>query len=210
MSGAATTFAATILVILERLSTGTGRHTGRSKYHLGNLYCSRMLSRVALPGPETGCRTPAVQTGDVGLTVRVARWRNWRLPGLPITVIILFFLVAATGETIKAQDRADAVRAGNPVAESRFLSLILLSATAEPVLVEPTSRTIALPPLPTRIDRLLLLGQANSTVVVYDSLQQKVVYLPASSVNLHVTNCRSPETKQRTPAHDEACTRLQS
>jgi hypothetical protein len=151
----------------------------------------------------------------VGFAVLVAqffkRLFGWRRLWILILFVSLFFGFVVGFGSLKARDRANAVRAGEPVAESRLFLLVLLSLTAEPVQVEPTSKTATLPPLPTTIDRpLLLLGQANATIVVYDSLVQKAVYLPASSVTLQVSNCRSPDTRQRTAAYDEACTHLRS
>jgi hypothetical protein len=147
----------------------------------------------------------------VGFAVLVARRFKWRVLWTLIIFVSLFFGFVVGFGGLKARDRANAVRVGEPVAESRLFLLVLLSLTAEPVLVEPTSTTAALPSLPTRTDRpLLLLGQANGTIVVYDSVLQKAVYLPASSVTLQVSNCRSPETRERTAAYDEACTHLQS
>jgi hypothetical protein len=54
MSGAATTFAATSLVIPQATIDRNWPPYERSKYHPGNLCCSRTFSRVVLPALVVG------------------------------------------------------------------------------------------------------------------------------------------------------------
>jgi hypothetical protein len=100
-----------------------------------------------------------------------------------------------------ARRAARAVQAGKPVspthhgAESTFplaltLGLPLLAIHADPATVEPAGKPEDAPAAERlRGQKVLYLGQANGTVVLYDPAAQQAVYLPASAIILKVTNC---------------------
>jgi hypothetical protein len=90
---------------------------------------------------------------------------------------------------------ADQVRAGKAVSPMRFwmapiAGFEVLAIHAAPATVEPVGKPDD-SPAAERLQgrRLLYLGQSSGTVVLYDAATQRAVYVPASSVILHVANC---------------------
>jgi hypothetical protein len=99
---------------------------------------------------------------------------------------------------------ANAVMAGKPISPlvtgERFLPLPKLAIHADPAMVEPVGKLTDSPSIE-RLHgrRLLYLGQSGGTVVLYDATADRAVYVPASSIVLHVANCDA------TPPPDAAC-----
>jgi hypothetical protein len=91
-----------------------------------------------------------------------------------------------------AQGAAGHVEEGEPVrpVELRLLvlpPLILLAIHADPVHVEPAGKPGDFPAVERLQEHdLLYLGQSTGTVVLYNSTTQEAVYVPASSIVLHV------------------------
>jgi hypothetical protein len=98
---------------------------------------------------------------------------------------------------VSADDAARDVKAGKPVRPVRppvpgmSIPLIILAIHADPATVEPAGQLGASPAAERlRGRRLLYLGQAGGTVVFYDVAAQQAVYVPGSSIILHVGNCK--------------------
>jgi hypothetical protein len=96
-----------------------------------------------------------------------------------------------------AEGAARDVKAGKPVRPVRppvpgmSIPLTILAIHADPATVEPTGKPGASPAADRlRGRRLLYLGQAGGTIVLYDVAAQRAVYVPASAVILQVANCR--------------------
>jgi hypothetical protein len=81
-----------------------------------------------------------------------------------------------------------------------FRGLDVLAIHAAPATVEPAGKPSDSPAAERlRGRRLLYLGQSGGTVVLYDAATQRAVYVPGSSVILHVANCDAK------PPPDPAC-----
>lgn len=131
------------------------------------------------------------------------------------TLIPLVLLLILAFPLLDAGDAARAVRAGKPVTPIRLprppplpplvvLPLPVLAIRADPATIEPAGKPEDNPAVARlRGRRLLYLGQANATVVLYDPSIQQAVYVPAGSVVLRVSNC----TTKRSP--DPVCKQLQ-
>ncbi|HSP36561.1 MAG TPA: hypothetical protein VLR26_02280 [Frankiaceae bacterium] len=183
---------------------------------------SKFYDALGLRSADVGFTYASVLPTAAGLAVTfaavlaasaaVAYWRAWHLIATFIAVAVLFFTGISLWQVEKVNSRITAVRHGEPVAESRLGPFVFLSLHAEPVTLTAADPSKPGPALPVRPDRpLLLLGQANALVVVYDSLLEQAVYLPAGSVIVHATSCRSPATtKSGDPAFTAACQRLQA
>jgi hypothetical protein len=92
----------------------------------------------------------------------------------------------------------DRVKRGEAVLPPRLpaMDFTVLPIHADPVVIEPNDakaiRSISLdkqPPDSKGRSRFLYLGQSNGEVVIYDSGQQRVLYIPSSDVLLSITNC---------------------
>jgi hypothetical protein len=117
-----------------------------------------------------------------------------------ILVSAAFMVAALTPPLLHAGDAAREVREGKPVGPIRFpgafgvpvpaLPLTILAIHAAPAIVEPAGKP-GDSPAAERLQgrKLLYLGQASGTVVLYDPAAQQAVYVPASSIILHVSNC---------------------
>jgi hypothetical protein len=106
-------------------------------------------------------------------------------------ILLVFLHVFELGE-----DAARDVKAGTPVRPVRppvpgmSIPLTILAIHADPATVEPTGKPGASPAADQlRGRRLLYLGQAGGTIVLYDAAVQWAVYVPASAVILQVANC---------------------
>jgi hypothetical protein len=122
------------------------------------------------------------------------------------TFVFLLILLIGFLQYSVAQDAASAVKSGRPVRPigSWFT---LMPIHADPVIVEPAGDPKEAPTIsryrckittkePPCSDTLLYLGQAGGVVVLYNSTTQRSVYVPGSSVVLHISNCstkRSPD-----------------
>jgi hypothetical protein len=133
------------------------------------------------------------------------RWALSRpLRILGFTALSLMSFAVAYG-VAGADIAANEVRAGKAVSPPRFWmapirGLEVLAIHAAPATVEPVGKPGDSPAAERlRGRRLLYLGQSGGTVVLYDAATQQAVYVPGSSVILHIANC---ETK---PKPDPAC-----
>ncbi len=120
--------------------------------------------------------------------------------GIVGTVLIMALLLL--GPFPAAERAASHVKSGKPVdaiefpgsyapdPPSFFQRLVVLAVHADPAAVEPIGKPDDAPAAARLQGRkLLYLGQADSTVVLYDPTAQEAVYLPAGSVILRVSNC---------------------
>jgi hypothetical protein len=151
-----------------------------------------ILGRLVLKRTGLPARQPALRIDFRSL----ASWRRARwilaidvLCALLIAVIALPHLSTLAFERVK---RGEAVLPPRlPLANSTLLPI-----HADPVVIEPNDEK-ALQSI--RLDRqsadnkspshYLYLGQSNGEVVIYDSAQQRVLYIPSSDVLLSITNC---------------------
>jgi len=128
-------------------------------------------------------------------------------------VILLLLLL---GPILAAERAAREVRSGKvvdaiefpgryvPDLPSFFPRFVVLAIHADPATIDPMGKPSNAPAtVQLQGHKLLYLGQANSTVLLYDPAVQQAVYLPAGSVILHVSNC----TTKRSP--DAACKEFQ-
>jgi hypothetical protein len=112
--------------------------------------------------------------------------------------IAVLTLVMAVGLIYDAASAAVRhVEAGAPVRplETQLplipMKFVLLAIHADPAYVEPAGKPGEFPGFERlRQKDLLYLGQSSGTVVLYDPGLQEAVYVPASSIVLHVINCR--------------------
>jgi hypothetical protein len=110
-----------------------------------------------------------------------------------------------------AEGTASLVKAGESVRPlkarvlGRSIPLVILAIHADPATVEPAGKAGDSPAVERLQDReLLYLGQSGGTVVLYDASSQRAVYVPASSIVLHVANCDAR------PPPDPACNPIDS
>jgi hypothetical protein len=122
-------------------------------------------------------------------------------------LLILAFalaLVSAVGLS-SAQAAASKVEAGKPVNPPDIegpipIPLVVLAIHADPATVEPTGKRGDSPAAERLRGReLLYLGQSDGTMVLYDAAARRAVYVPASSIILHVADCDAK------PPPDPAC-----
>jgi hypothetical protein len=138
---------------------------------------------------------------------RLDRWA-WRHPR-PMRVLgltALSLLSSGLAFSVAGADiAADQVRAGKAVSPPRLgiapiRGFEVLAIHADPATVEPVGKPDDSPAAERlRGRRLLYLGQSGGTVVLYDAAVQRAVYVPASSIVLHVANCDAK------PLPDPAC-----
>jgi hypothetical protein len=140
---------------------------------------------------------------------RAAR-RNPRMARRVLAVerLVGFALVATLFNQVfvLAEEAARDVKAGHAVHPLRppvpdmSVPLTILAIHADPATVEPAVKPGDSPAVERlRGRRLLYLGQAGGTIVLYDAAAQRAVYVPASAVILQVANCRAK------PPPDPAC-----
>jgi hypothetical protein len=124
--------------------------------------------------------------------------RTTRMVARVLRVIPVVILGLALGHTSgKAEDAARHVKAGEPAREVQIrlpwpasIEFILLAVHADPVFVEPAGKPGDFPAVERlREDELLYLGQSSGTVVLYRPVSGEAVYVPASSIVLHVSDC---------------------
>jgi hypothetical protein len=117
-----------------------------------------------------------------------------------IFVVGLAFIVSVLGfvNILDGAQAAASVRTGHAVRPNgRFFTL--LSIHADPVSVRiigdpkafPSYECLKAKTVAPCFNRIFYLGQANGTVVLYDSTMQQSLYVPASSVILRVDNCEA-------------------
>ncbi len=145
-------------------------------YLLAVFFMFPLLAMQALPGAS-----------------RIVRGIARAIRAIPVMILGL-----ALGLTLNlAEVRARQVEAGEPVGEVQLhlprpasTDLVLLAVHAEPAVVEPAGKPGDFPAVERlRGQELLYLGQSNGTVVLYGAHRQEVVYVPASSIVLHVDDC---------------------
>ena len=142
------------------------------------------------------------------LARRILRWRKRHILPLHRTIskIILAavllegILLPGLLEAETAGEAASMVKAGRPVVPSGQW-ITVLPVRAEPVLVQPMNEAVARA-ISSQLDcnaakehscsdHLLYLGQADGIAVLYNVARQRKIFLPLSSVVLHVSNCRT-------------------
>jgi hypothetical protein len=128
--------------------------------------------------------------------------RKYTVKVTVLMTVLIAILLAFYALPRVASSRADQVMAGKPVLQPRLplLPLTLLAIRADPAYVAATGepgKTPAVNMLEMRSNLsppLLYLGQANSTVVLYDSNNNEAIYVPSSSLLLRVANCKARPT----------------
>jgi hypothetical protein len=144
----------------------------------------------------------------VFLVQRIIRWRKRRILPLHRTiakvvlagVLLEGILLPGILEAQTAGEAATMLKSGRPVVPSGQW-ITLLPVRAEPVLVEPINEAVARA-ISAQLDcniakdhacgeELFYLGQVDGIAVLYNAAQQRKMYLPLSSVILHVSNCRT-------------------
>jgi hypothetical protein len=156
------------------------------------LVAAFLIAAGAIRGPSLGI---AMLTGDPE--------KPPRSKIVAVVIAILFVLWLVIWVPLAARGAADDVKAGKPVIPiwvgSPFGRIPILIIRASPAVVEPAGKAGEFPAVERlRGRKLLYLGQANGTVVLYDPNNdaEQVIYLPASSTVLRVSNCdanRSPD-----------------
>jgi len=116
--------------------------------------------------------------------------------------ILCCFLIAIFALPVLSSTGFERVKKGEAVLPPRlpFADFTILPIHADPVVIRPNeSKAIQnmATNLPTQDNstssRFLYLGQNNGVVVIYDSVQQHILYLPSSDVLLSITNCHIRE-----------------
>jgi hypothetical protein len=133
---------------------------------------------------------------------------------LAVGLLVLVFGWPFIGTT----EAANAVKAGEPVRPLLLPApappLPILAIRADPATVEPAGKPGESPAAERlRGRRLLYLGQAGGTVVLYDAAEQHAVYMPASSIILKVANCGAKLPPDRAGVKrppDAACERMRT
>jgi hypothetical protein len=126
---------------------------------------------------------------------------------LSFAVVGLLLLVSVIWPPLAAGLSADDVKAGRPIGPVYLPApvppLPVLAIHADPATVEPAGKPSDSPAAERlRGRKLFYLGQAGGTLVVYDVAAQQALYVPASSVVLHVANCAAR------PPPDPSCKQL--
>jgi hypothetical protein len=130
------------------------------------------------------------------LRLSTHRMRAALVGSTAVMVLVLVWPFLAAG------DAAEHVQAGNPVAPAQLPSipelpfpvppLPVLAIHADPATVEPAGKPSDSPSVARlRNRRLLYLGQSGGTVVLYDAAVDRAVYVPGSSIILHVAACNA-------------------
>jgi len=142
--------------------------------------------------------------------------RGFVLGSLVITTLLAVSLLGLAA-VAQANDAASAVKRGLPVAPRGDI-FSMLSYHADPVVILPASGekvsqaianircdpTTGKSPTTSKspcVDKLLYLGQANGSIVIYNATRQRSIYLPVSSVILHVSNCRTRQSVDADCSH---------
>ena len=105
-----------------------------------------------------------------------------------LTLVLMYWALGALS-TDSAQ-AADAVKHGRPVVSPHIGPTTILVIHADPVTIQPAT-TISQELIDQYIQnrKMLYLGEANGTVVLYDSQAQEAIFLPATSIILSISNC---------------------
>jgi hypothetical protein len=128
-------------------------------------------------------------------------FREFMRPVLVINILCCF-LIAIFALPALSSTGFQRVKSGLAVLPPRlpFADFTILPIHADPVMIKP-NESKAIQNIATdqttqddsTSSRFLYLGQANGTVVIYDSLEQHILYLPSSDVLLSITNCHIRE-----------------
>jgi hypothetical protein len=118
---------------------------------------------------------------------------------LPFAMVAILALTSVYFST-RADHYAEAVRSGRAV-KFRGVPLSSLTVRATPALVSVVTKKGESPGLEALQSRsrqspaLLYLGQANGTIILYDSTTQEAVYVPISSIVLKLSNCQTSRSQ---------------
>jgi hypothetical protein len=121
--------------------------------------------------------------------------KHYWIPPVGLMVVLggVLIVLSFVQPYLAAWSAAEAVKAGEPVSAVPFaqvLPLTTLAIHADPAIVEPAGKPGDAPAAERLQGRkLLYLGQSDGTVVLYDAAAQRTIYLPGSSIILHVANC---------------------
>jgi hypothetical protein len=134
-------------------------------------------------------------------------FRHWRVPVHPrwnvaVAVLVVGLMVVSLlgWPLYVAGDAARHVQSGYPVGTVLlpgppdtpfpFPPLPVLAIRADPASIEPADKPADSPSVQRLRGRTLLyLGQSDGTVVLYDARTNRAVYVPGSTIILHVANC---------------------
>jgi hypothetical protein len=111
---------------------------------------------------------------------------------LVLSLLTVVALAAVRFPQLGAAD-AQAVRQGRPVAAGRVGPFVVgLGPGAQPVTVYPIGETKGQAAQAVQSRSLFYMGESSGIAVLYDYDNQKVLYVPLSTVVLEVNNCRVP------------------
>jgi hypothetical protein len=146
--------------------------------------CLVVFGYFALQIPYTRMRTRLARRKDP-----TANWPRSRVVVSVVGTVFVLAMVFSIPLQL-AGDAAREVQAGDPVGPVRIV-VPVLAIHADPVTVEPAGKP-GDSPAAQRLQgkKLLYLGQSGGTVLLYDAIAQSAIYVPASSIVLHVANCR--------------------
>jgi hypothetical protein len=123
---------------------------------------------------------------------------RWARRTARVTLVISFLILGMAAGVLPGAARGAArhVEAGEPVGPVRLrlpfprMEFVLLAIHADPAYLEPAGKPGESPAVERlREQDLLYLGQSTGTVVLYNPATQEAVYVPASSIILHVSDC---------------------
>jgi hypothetical protein len=120
--------------------------------------------------------------------------RQWlKNPRVIASLVLIILILEAVGRSLIAVSAAEAVKQGRPVIPSRYGPFLIgLGGGAQPVELKPTAKPGEAQAIESLQGRsLFYLGQANGTIVVYDTTNQHAIYIPTSSAIVEVVNCRT-------------------
>jgi hypothetical protein len=122
--------------------------------------------------------------------LRRAQWAAW-LAAITILGVVIGSIHGTTSAAVRHVEAGAPVRPVEAQLPLMRMTLVFLAIHADPAYVEPAGKAGDFPGFERlRQKNLLYLGQSNGTVVLYDPALQEAIYVPASSIVLHVINCR--------------------
>jgi hypothetical protein len=126
-----------------------------------------------------------------------------------VRVVFVGLLIGAfSSAPFLASNAARDVQAGKPVAPIQFaqgpwspsrppLIFPVVAIHADPATVEPAGDTTDSSSIERlQSHRLLYLGQSGGTTVLYDATSDRAVYVPTSSIVLHVADCDAMPSRE--------------
>ena len=124
--------------------------------------------------------------------------RMLKSPPIYLGFIFTFMFAFLVGGNLGAIRAADAVMQGRPVVPGKIGPVVTaLGGGAKPVVIMAIGKGVDAPNV-SRLSssRLFYLGQANSTVVLYDSTNRQAIYLPSAAVRMNIINCLAPNPRR--------------